>query len=41
MLRDREYYPADIDLFAVGKLLFMMATGYPPFSHATEEDKYY
>ena len=41
MFGDGEYDGKEDDLFAVGKILFMILYGRPPFSYAILQDKDY
>lgn len=37
----KKYIGSSVDIFAAGIVLFIMYTGHPPFSKATESDPYY
>jgi len=37
----REYKGTEVDLFAVGVILYVMRTGSPPFLHADDADPHY
>ena len=38
---NREYNGVEVDLFAVGVILFILYAGHPPFGMATRNDAYY
>ena len=38
---DGMYYDCGCDIFAMGVVLFILMTGYPPFKSADGEDKWY
>ena len=38
---NRHYMGKEVDLFAVGVILFILYAGHPPFNEATLSDPYY
>jgi serine/threonine protein kinase len=41
IIAKQPYQGQVVDLFALGVILFIMRSGHPPFSQASEEDRYY
>lgn len=41
IINKQPYQGQVVDLFALGVILFIMRSGHPPFSQASEEDRYY
>ena len=41
IVSSQPYQGQVVDLFALGVILFTMYSGYPPFSIAREDDRYY
>ena len=41
LITGHRYDGAKVDIFEIGVLLFIMYTGYPPFSKAAGDDYYY
>ena len=38
---NEKYNGAAVDIFAAGMILFIMLTGFPPFTFAVKSDSYY
>ena len=41
LIAGKPYSPAKADIFAAGKILFLMYAGYPAFGSATPQDPWY
>mmetsp|Transcript_39630 Transcript_39630/g.51938 ORF Transcript_39630/g.51938 Transcript_39630/m.51938 type:complete len:102 (+) Transcript_39630:434-739(+) len=41
LLEGRAYRGSEVDLFAIGVILFTIYAGHPPFDKATDKDRFY